>query len=241
MANTPTNEPIPEGAEVLEDCPLSEADDKYTEAHYFLERMMAEYHNPQKFRWNLNAFLQALRNVTFLLQSQLAHRDGFDSWYAARQEEMGRDALLRRFVEGRNIVVKQRNLLMKSTARIGVFMGGRLKLGLVMDVPAHLPSSYIISEMAPRLGFVPEDHAFIDEQYGVQRDWIAEELGEDNVLTLCDTAWVKISSVLRAAHRWIGLDMATPDLHGHDPAKCDTLTETDLDPSLPKKWGWTEE
>jgi len=58
-------------------CPLAEVDDKVGEAHYFLERMMVEYHNPAPFRWNLNAFLQALRSMSFFLQKQLKKHHGF--------------------------------------------------------------------------------------------------------------------------------------------------------------------
>ncbi|MGQ0601715.1 MAG: hypothetical protein ACT4QE_08475 [Anaerolineales bacterium] len=166
--------------------------------------------------------------------------EGFDEWYAEQQEIMRKDELLRKFVEGRNIVVKQRNLTIKSRAHIGVFAYRELKMGLAMPVPTHLPSWYILQEMAPKPNLLLPEHPFIGEEYGVQREWFAEELGEENVVTLCDLAWVKISSVLRSAHKFIGLDTRTPKPHGHDPKKCNLLTETDLDPSLPDKWGWTE-
>jgi hypothetical protein len=69
--------------------------------------MMVEYHDPAPFRYAMNAFLQALRSVTFRLQKSLAHENGFTEWYSERQESMRQDKLLRSFVEGRNIVVKQ--------------------------------------------------------------------------------------------------------------------------------------
>lgn len=232
---------IPDGYELIEECPLCEADDKYQEAHYFLGRMMEEYHNPEAFRWNLNAFLQALRSVTFFLQKQMSEYDGFNEWYASQQEAMRGDELLRKFVEGRNIVVKQRNLSMKSRAQIGVYGYRRLKMGIGMEIPAHLPSWYILTELAPKLGLVSPEHPFIGEEYGVERDWIAEELGDDNVVTLCDLAWVKIGNVLLEAHKFLGLLSAMPKPHEHDPNVCKLMTESDLDPNLPAKWGWGEE
>ncbi|MGQ0601714.1 MAG: hypothetical protein ACT4QE_08470 [Anaerolineales bacterium] len=60
---------IPEGYEPIEECLLGEADNKFQEAHYFIEQMMTEYHKPEPFRFSLNAFLQALRSVTFFLQN----------------------------------------------------------------------------------------------------------------------------------------------------------------------------
>src|SRR5262245_32807775 len=102
--------------------------------------MMDEWHNPPQFRANLNAFLQALRNVTFALQSTLADQPRFRSWYEHQQNAMRSDPLLRKFVEGRNIVVKRRNLLLKSTIHIGVFKHRRQKIGMNIDVPVDVPS-----------------------------------------------------------------------------------------------------
>src|SRR4051794_9163668 len=96
-------------------CPLCEPDDKLAEALFFLHQMALAYHDPDPFRWNLNAFLQSLRSVTFFLQKALAHTPGFGEWYGKRQDEMRGDVLLRAFVDGRTIVVHQRNLYFASS------------------------------------------------------------------------------------------------------------------------------
>lgn len=136
------------------ECPIAETDDKFTEAHYFIERMMVEYHDPMAFRYNLNAFLQALRNVTFVLQKDLSHRDGFQEWYPERREIMKADPLLRKFVDGRNVVVKQRSLEINSHAVIGFFRWRILKIGISMDVPTHVSSRHIVENMAPTIGLI---------------------------------------------------------------------------------------
>ena len=222
------------------ECPLAQTDDKFSEAHYFMDRMMVEYHDPMAFRYNLNAFLQALRNVTFVLQKDLAHRSGFQEWYPERQQTMRRDPLLHQFVEGRNIVVKQRSLEINSTAVVGFFRRRTLKLGFPMDVPTHLSSKHLVENVAPLSEFIDAEHSAIGEQYGVRRDWYAPELGEGNVITLCDLAWVKIGQVLSEAHDFAGWHSVPPVEHGHKAEDCDVLLEMDLDPSLPGKWGWVE-
>ena len=221
-------------------CPLAETDDKFGEAHYFIERMMTEYHEPVQFRYNLNAFLQALRNVTFVLQKELSQRSGFREWYLEQQTVMKQDLLLRRFVEGRNIVVKQRSLEINSSAMVGFFRWRTLKLAISADVPAHLSSKYLVEHMAPLTDFIDAEHSAIGEQYGVRREWKAPELGDDNVVTLCDLAWVKIGNVLSEAHDFAGWHSLPPIEHGHKVEDCNVLLEMDLDPSLPRKWGWVE-
>lgn len=148
----------------------------------------------------MNAFLQALRNVTFYLQSQLAHTDGFAEWYEKQRAEMRADELLRKFVEGRNIVVKQRNLVVRSVAQIGMFRYRKPRMGMYVPVPVSLSSEYILREMVPKLDLLDETHSAIGEEYGVQRTWTVEELGPGNVLQLCDQAWSKVGHVLASAH-----------------------------------------
>jgi hypothetical protein len=221
-------------------CPLSDADDKFQEAHYFLEEMMNHYHEPAPFRWNLNAFLQALRSVTFFLQKSLAHREGFSDFWEAQQEAMRGDALLRRFVAGRNVVVKQRNLEINSKAVLGVYNHRRLRIGMSMHVPAYARSADIIERHASKLGLIDDSRVALWEEYGVERQWFAPELGEGEVLVLCDDAWVRISRVNDAAHQFAGWTCAKPSGHHHRPDKCNLLTETDIHPELADEWGWNE-
>jgi hypothetical protein len=48
---------------------LQPLDEALEEAHHFLHACERDYHSPSAFRLNLNAFIQAARNVTFRLQS----------------------------------------------------------------------------------------------------------------------------------------------------------------------------
>ena len=225
--------------EETDECPLAETHDKFGEAHYFIEQMMNEYHNPIFFRFNLNAFLQALRSVTWFLQKEFSSRDGFKKkWYPLQQDKMRADPLLRAFVEGRNIVVKQRSLEINSKAEIGLFRSRTLKGGIATDVPASVTSQHLLEHIAPKLGGVAPGHPILGEQYGVRREWYAPELGEGNVINLCDLAWVKIGKILSEAHTFAGWHIEPPIEHGHRAEECEVLLETDLDPSLPEKWGW---
>ena len=220
------------------ECPLSETHDKFDEAHYFIERMMVEYHEPMAFRSNLNAFLQALRSVTFVLQKEFSSRDGFKEWYCEQQKTMKKDPLLRKFAEGRTIVVHRRSLEISSKVAIGLFRWRMLKLGIYLDVPLHVSSKYLLENIAPKSGYIDKEHSAIGEQYGVRREWYAPELGKDKVVTLCDIAWVKIGRVLSEAHDFARWHSVPPIEHGHKVEDCEILLETDIDPSLPRKWGW---
>jgi hypothetical protein len=84
---------------------LHYATEKLLEAEYFLGRSM-EVSGPY-FQYELNAFLSASRNVTFVMQSSMSKARGFTDWYLKRQAEMRADAAMRFFLELRNVSQKQ--------------------------------------------------------------------------------------------------------------------------------------
>jgi hypothetical protein len=79
--------------------------EKLLEAEHFLSLMHIDEHS--HFQFNLNAFLAAARNVTFVLNSSLSRVPDFKVWYELRQDEMRSDAAMRFFVDLRNISQKQ--------------------------------------------------------------------------------------------------------------------------------------
>lgn len=223
-------------------CPLSETDDKVQEAHYFLHRALTSYHSPEEFRWNLNAFLQALRSVTLYLQNELKETDGFDTWYETVREGLRADELLGRFLEGRNVVAHARSLDSVSTVNAGVFRGRKLKLGLGMAIPPSRSSAQLIAVMQRQLGWVDDEHSFIGEQYGVERTWVVPELDRDGEVTrLCHSAWARIVGVIAAAHEFVGrthLRVRDEPTAAHDYHSYNVLLESDLDPTAAERWGW---
>jgi hypothetical protein len=110
--------------------PIPATLDKLGESSFFLSQMMRSYHSPTEFRYNLNAFIQALRNITFMLQSEERKPEGFEEWYAGKQVEMKSNKLLRKFILARNLIVKQGMLAAKSTAHVGIFRGRSFKMGV---------------------------------------------------------------------------------------------------------------
>ena len=166
-------------------CSLPSTHDKYNEAQYFFGKLVALYHRPDEFKFNLNAFIQAIRNITFMLQSEERKPEGFAQWYAKKQEEMRADDLLRRFVEARNIIVKRSSLVAMSTARSGLFRGRMLKLAAEHEVPPFTDTVEVLERaknFALRL-FLDEEHSAIGEQAGVERTWVVSEISQGEVTT----------------------------------------------------------
>lgn len=83
------------------------AEERYEEAEYFLEQMRKNSLGGKVFIYNLDAFLNAARSITFVLKKEFSTNPKFSAWYATKEEEMRKDDLMKFFVEMRNVSVKE--------------------------------------------------------------------------------------------------------------------------------------
>jgi len=212
---------------------------KLSECNYFLGMMLHEYHDPFPFQLNLNAFIQGLRNVTFMLQSEEQKPDGFEEWYKVKQSEMSANPLLRNFIKTRNLIVKRQMLEAKSECKLGIFRGRKFKIGVGGEVPPGVDTfEYLKRAQSFFIGkFIDAEHSCIGEQLGVERKWVVEDIGEGEVATHCAKALEAIGEVvsdalvLKGSFYYSNVDL--PDLQDFS-----VLLESDVDPSLREKWGW---
>src|SRR5882762_3908212 len=75
---------------------------KFSEAAYFYNEMLAHRTNSVVFPYYLSAFVSALRSVTYYMQKQYAHDPRFGEWYARKQEGMKADPVLKLLHDKRN-------------------------------------------------------------------------------------------------------------------------------------------
>ncbi len=77
--------------------------DKLNEAKHFLEEMKRVFSDPNKFRYELTAFLAASRSITQIMQKEFSRKTSFSDWYAQRQSEMKKNGTLKYLHRQRNI------------------------------------------------------------------------------------------------------------------------------------------
>jgi hypothetical protein len=68
---------------------------KLREAEYFLSKMKETLEHDNHFYYNLSAFLAAARSITYYMQKQYRHRNGFSKWYCPKQIDMEADPELK--------------------------------------------------------------------------------------------------------------------------------------------------
>ena len=183
--------------------------DRFQEAHFWLHMVEQYYHVADPFRWHLNAFLRAMKEVPQLLQMELQNAPGFKAWFAAQRGALRADPLIGVLSEHRDFVVHQGMLIPKSTAMVGITEGRGIKLGVTFPVHALEDSDsgmhrYLAVSRARGdvLGILTPDE---DSVPCVQRQWRLPEF-EDEIGEVCARAWLRLGETVAAVLLWLGAD-----------------------------------
>lgn len=97
-------------------CPTPTAHKRLEEVHSFWHKCVDGYQDPEDFRVNLNACIQAARNLTFALQAEKRLIDDFDDWYTPWQAAIKADPIMKWLNEARVQIVHRGDLETNSLA-----------------------------------------------------------------------------------------------------------------------------
>ena len=153
------------------------------------------YFEPDRFRMNVNACIQSLRSVTFLLQNNKSSIDGFDEWYEKWQAIMKADKKLKWLVDARNKIVKQGDLNLKSYQRVSV-VGSYLESEVPkfqIEPKPGLTLSHIHKSI--RDSGLPEQ-ILADAYVKLERRWVEKECPEAELLEVLTHCWVLLYKLL---------------------------------------------
>lgn len=174
------------------DCPFGAGHRRLQEAHRYWHMAATSYPDPEAFRTHLNAAIQALRNVTFAVQSQKRAIPGFDEWYASWQKRMRGNAVLRWLVEARNTVLKQGDLATRSLARVKVLRGWGAAPECQFDLPPKTRTEHIVKLLLATAPETLRGEALLS----VERRWIANSLPDHELLDALALVYAELSALL---------------------------------------------
>lgn len=223
-------------------CPIPDSHDRFEQSHYHLSQMITHYHEPDLFRCYLNAFLPLFHSVTELLEKEIQKKVKGINWWDDHKKCITEDDLLNKFRLERNKIIHKRDIMLKSTATIGIFSDKKMKRAIEMDIPVHLSSVKLLEEHKDKIFklFGGEDHSEPGEEAGIKRKWVVEKLGNEEVVSLCDSARSKMGTFMSESHEFCKFICEPPSEHEHEISmeRVSVIVESDIDPNLPTKWGW---
>ncbi len=181
-----------------EACPIPKAHARLNQCHLLWHEALEAYADPDRFVSHLNATIQGLRNVTWVLQKELRHSEGFDEWYAEWQEKMAADARMKWLISARNQIEKQGDLDASSVARVRVIGSWLRGPALKMEVEPTLEAHEIARRTQIRgLPSRVRQEGVLE----VERRWTVEEFAGDEILDVLAHCYGVLSKLLVAAHR----------------------------------------
>jgi hypothetical protein len=193
---------------------LTSALDRFQEAHFWLHMMEQHYHSADLFRWHLNVFLKALKEVPDMISMALQNERNFPAWFRTQRKTLLDDPLMQAFSKGRDQIVHREMLVPRSRAEVGITELRGMKLGMTFPVHPLEDSDagmerYLQSvkrakdsKMADFLGVLMPDE---DSLPCVRREWRLADFDQE-LIDLCARAWLRTGETLAAALRWLGED-----------------------------------
>ncbi len=178
-------------------CLMPETHNRLNQAFVLFQGIKDNYHDELLFTSNLNNIIQALRNVTFVMQKELAHTEGFENWYKKKQDEMREDKYLRWSVKARNHVVKEGDL--KKFSYTKVRLKNHFDTELFGDRLDHKISLGHIADWFRQKVKIPKeikDYAIIE----AERIWIIEDFPESEVIDIIIYCFGLLTNLVYLAH-----------------------------------------
>lgn len=192
----------PESYASEEECPIPRTHARLNQCHGMWHESLEAYADPDAFVGHLNALIQGLRSVTWVLQKELRNHDGFDDWYQGQQEIMRADLRMKWLVEARNKIEKQGDLDTCSVAHVRV-IGGWLGGPVVeLDVDATTEAHEIARKVqVPGLPTRTMHEGVLE----VERRWTVEELAGDEILDVLAHCYGVLTKLLVSTHEQWGV------------------------------------
>ena len=181
----------------MADCSLGKVERRLTDALVPWVECKHSYCDPDSFRRSLNNCIQALRNVTFILQKDKGKFPAFDAWYVIWQQKMRKDPVLRWLIEARNQVVKQGDLETFSEARVALVRSYQELPLEEFSVPPMTPTEGIARVLAASR---PDSVKVLDGLLRVERRWVEVNLPEVELLEALSHVFNVLTELLIDAH-----------------------------------------
>lgn len=172
------------------------------DCHEHWHAALENYEDPDGFRLALNSLIQALRNVTWLLQKQKSQLPGFEVWYPRWQESVKNDPVMKWATKARNRIVKEADLELYSRARVRIETDWLRASEGTFDIPPSWKHEQILRMLTAKgVPALPEGEVSVS----VQRRWVDRMLPERELLDACAEVYERIRSVILDAHEASGV------------------------------------
>lgn len=188
---------------------ISASLDRFQEAHFWIHMLETHYHLADQFRWYLNVYLKAIKEIIPVLQMELQNEKGFSYWFKEQKSLLTSNPIVAILSKKRDYVVHRSMLIPQSRGAIGITEGRGLKLGLTCPIDALEDSE---AAMTRYLSHIDKHKDFLgillpdeDSMPCVQREWRLPDF-ENELIDVCAEAWLRIGETIDKVLKWQGVE-----------------------------------
>lgn len=183
--------------------------------HMLWHRTADDYSDPDAFTASLNATLEALRSVTWMLEKEQRAIPDFETWYERQQVALAQDPVMRWLKNSRTHVVHRGELETRSRMRVTVLAPPRETVRFEGDAPPLVDTAAVAETLATSVPAALRDEAILV----AERTWVASGLPGRELLGVLAHGYAVLAGIVAEAHGRAGISMrlTAADLHGSDP------------------------
>jgi hypothetical protein len=194
--------------------------DRWQECHWHLHQMEANFHEPDGFRYSVNSFIRAAKEVPGLLMKNLQGHPNVRRAIDPALSDLHKNDLFVVLKKRRDFVVHQGMLDLQSEGNVRAVEGQRVKMSFPFPVAPHERSDdayeryklTCINNKVWRQLSGPD----CDSTPAIWRTWRIPQFGDRDLLDIAFEAWKTIGEVISATLVALGaetLDLELPCRH----------------------------
>ncbi|MBF4696078.1 hypothetical protein [Fusibacter ferrireducens] len=187
-------------------CIIPNTHKRLNEVHMLIHQVANNYFNPEAFRVNLNAAIQAIRNLTFALQAEKnSIGSEFDEWYLSWQNKMKKDKIMKWLNDLRVTIVHMKDLESSSVAKVKVYTYEQV-LVEHCAIPIDLPNNIILQFLIENQ-FINPISSKLEMIVEVERKWVENSFPETELVSVLNYCFKFLYDLVEDAHEKFGVSL----------------------------------
>ncbi len=223
-------------------CPhsiIESALDRWSECHWYIHQMEANYHSPDLFRYSLNSFIRSIKEVPQLLKMELQNEPAYTVGFKPLIDSMKMNELFKKLNKHRDFIVHRGMLDVLSTGQVGTTEGRGVKIAFGFNIAPYESSddAYERYKSACRSNKVFRGAAGpdCDSRPCIWREWKIQDFPDTELLELSISAWRLVGEVISriiVLHGGAELDLSFSCRHDPEKVKMKVFSQTDFSHSV---------
>ena len=219
-------------------CPHSHIEaalDRWSECHWHIHQMENNYHVPDLFRYSLNSFIRAVKEIPQILKMELQNHPEYKNQFKSLINSLKSNELMSKLHKKRDFIVHQGQLEIESTGSVGTTEGRGIKI----SIPIRVEPYETTQEAYDRFKILCKENKVLrslagpdcDSRPMIRREWKIPDFPGVELLELSVNAWKVVGEVISQLVEILGgekLDLSFSCRHETEKVKTVEFSQSEF-------------